>query len=151
MIRLTNIYRGGKILQVDVDFLYVLLAERPPEANISHATMPSPDLHKQFVHRRPYEAWYVVRLQAQESREGVAGEIKFEDTPVGSVYLTKSREVGIFVLKAHQKRGIATLAIEELRRLHPGPLLANVSPGNEVSHQFFTKLGGRIIQTTYQL
>ena len=46
MIRLVDIYRGGKIDQADVDFLYALLAERPPEANISHREMPTPEQHR---------------------------------------------------------------------------------------------------------
>ena len=142
MIRLVDIYRGGKIDQADVDFLYVLLAERPPEANISHREMPTPEQHRQFVHRKPYACWYIIGLQDGDGRQGPGA---------GAIYLTQHREIGIFVLKAHQRRGIASAALEQLRKMHPGPILANVAPLNDTSHQFFRTHGGRVIQTTYEL
>jgi RimJ/RimL family protein N-acetyltransferase len=151
MIRLVDLYRGGKIDQADVDFLYQLLAERPPEANISHRDMPTPEQHKQFVHRRPYAAWYLIEQHGRvdtlpESEPGIPGS-----WPVGAVYLTQAREVGIFVLRVHWGKGHARAALEELRRLHPGPILANVAPGNERSHRFFQAAGGRLISQTYEL
>jgi RimJ/RimL family protein N-acetyltransferase len=134
-MRLVDIYAGG-LSQHTIDVLYKLLAERPPEANISHRDMPTLEQHRQFVTRRPYEAWYFI-----EATPGI----------VGAVYLTHAREIGIFIFAQHQRRGYATLAIEALRRLHPGPLLANVAPGNDRSHEFFFKLGARLIQQTYEL
>ncbi len=32
-----------------------------------------------------------------------------------------------------------------------GRYLANVAPGNEASHKLFAKLGGRVIQYTFEL
>lgn len=142
VIQLHDIYGGHHIKQVDVDFLYDVLKARPPEANISHREMPTPEQHKQFVHRRPYECWYIIQAQSQDGKETVR---------IGSTYITKAREVGIFVLQGYWGTGFAARALELLRANHPGPLLANVAPGNERSHAFFKKAGGRLIQHTYQL
>lgn len=134
-MKLVDVYAGG-LTQHTIDVLYKLLAERSPEANISHREMPTLEQHRQFVTRRPYEAWYFI-----EAEPGI----------VGSVYLTRAREIGIFIFIKHRRRGYATVAIEALRGLHPGPLLANVAPGNDRSHDFFFKLGARLIQHTYEL
>lgn len=151
MIRLIDIYHGGKIDQADVDFLYQLLAERPSEANISHREMPTPEQHRQFVHRRPYEVWYLI-TGAQDARPGLAGPpMGFVPVMLGSAYITKAREVGIFILREHWGKGFARTALEALRAAHPGPLLANVAPLNERSHRFFKAAGGRLIQYTYEL
>ena len=140
--RLVDVYRGGKIDQADVDFLYQLLLERPAEANISHREMPTPEQHKQFVHRRPYAHWYLLGAEDGEGRQG---------PNVGAIYLTQAREVGIFILRDYWGAGYARAALEELRRAHPGPILANVAPGNERSHRFFKAAGGRLISMTYEL
>lgn len=138
MIRLVDVYDGGEAPQQTVDILYRLLAERPPEAAISHRRMPSLEQHRAFVDSRPYEAWYLL-----------------EATPpmgvVGSIYLTKAREVGIFISAGRQGKGYGREAIARLREAHPGRLLANVAPGNHRSIQFFKKMGARHIQNTYEL
>lgn len=131
MTKLVDVYAHPGSLEI----LYELLKERPAEANISHRALPTFEQHRQFVTRRPYEGWYLIEAEAI----------------VGSVYLTKAREVGIFIFQAHQRKGHAEAAISMLREKHPGPLLANVAPGNEKSHAFFLKLGGRVIQHTYEL
>lgn len=123
-----------------IPLLYELLKERPPEASISHRVMPTFEQHRQFVTRRPYEAWY---LLSDDERAGAL---------VGSIYLTKQREVGVFIFKAWQQMGYAARAVAMLQERHPGRLLANVAPGNEHSHHLFErKLGGKLIQLTYEL
>lgn len=117
-------------------YLYALLVERPSEANISHRRLPTPAEHLAFVQSRPYFAWYIVH-------EG--------PTVIGAVYLSKAREIGIFVLREHQGRGWAPKAIAALRKRHPGKCLANVSPENGRSKALFEALGGRLIQQTYEL
>lgn len=117
-------------------YLYALLVERPAEANISHRRLPTPSEHLAFIESRPYLAWYIVQ-------EG--------PMVAGAVYLSKAREIGIFILREHQGRGLAPKAIALLRRLHPGKCLANVAPGNERSKALFEALGGRLIQQTYEL
>lgn len=142
IIQLHDVYERGHIHQVDVDFLYEVLKARPPEANISHREMPTPEQHKQFVHRRPYECWYIVQAQSDDG---------LVTTRIGAIYISKQREVGIHLLEAYWGTGFAERALALLRQNHPGPLLANVAPGNTRSQEFFMKAGGRLIQYTYTL
>ena len=44
----------------DYRFLYNLLKERDPRANISHKKMPTYNEHVMFVSSRPYSKWYVI-------------------------------------------------------------------------------------------
>ncbi len=117
--------------------LYALLEERPPEANISHKAMPSWMEHLRFIASNPYLAWYIVTND--------------DLYPLGSIYLTKQREVGIFIFKACQRHGYATQAIAILRGMWPGKMLANVGPGNTRSAALFERMGARLIQHTYEL
>lgn len=137
MITLRSLYnpRGHAAVE-DVGFLYDLLREREPEAAISHKTMPTVRAHTDFVNRQPYLAWYIVEA---------------EGAPVGAIYITDRREVGIQIQQASRRKGYARQAILALRGLHPGKLLANVAPGNDRSHALFRSMGGRVIQMTYEL
>jgi len=141
MIALRNIYKGEKVEDIDLQLLYDLLAERPPEANISHREMPTFEQHRQFVTRRPYEAWYAI----EHCEDGHA------PIRVGAIYLTRQREVGIFLLSPFHGMGWAREALKILRHAHPGPILANVAPSNIRSHEFFKAAGARLIQYTYEL
>lgn len=131
MIRLVDVYAHPDAVEI----LYRLLSERPAEANISHKAMPSAEQHKSFVYSKPYIAWYII-----EDKE-----------PVGSIYLSKQREVGIFIFGKHQQKGYGREAIAVLRRLHPGRMIANVAPGNHRSIIFFKRMGARHVQNTYEL
>jgi RimJ/RimL family protein N-acetyltransferase len=106
---------------------FQLLKEREPHQNISHRRVPTWQEHCTFIRSRPYEAWYWFTSPA-----GFAA---------GCVYLSKQREIGIGVLKAHRGQGLASQAIQELMRLHPGRFLANINPANEASIALFRKLG----------
>jgi RimJ/RimL family protein N-acetyltransferase len=117
--------------------LYRLLEQRTPEQSIRHREMPTFEQHCAFVRSDPYAAWYLIAL-------GTAGVI-------GSAYLTRAREVGMFIFKGHHDKGYATTALEQLRALHPGPLFANVNPHNEASLRFFQRRGARLIQHTFEL
>lgn len=116
--------------------LYELLLERTPETNISHKGMPSLEGHVKFVDSMPYSKWYLIQT---------------DDAYAGAIYLTDRREVGIFIFKLWQRKGIGKAAIEELLRRHPGNLLANIAPQNERSIQFFEELGAKHIQNTYEI
>ena len=128
------------------DLTWRLLQERPPEANISHVDMPTRQEHDKFVLLFPYEAWYAIA-----SERGVN---------VGTILLTKHNEIGIAILKDHQRRGYAKKAIEVLMRIHvPAPsipgqrssgFLANVAPTNAASIALFDHFG-KGIQWTYRL
>ena len=119
-----------------VDTLYQLLLEREPKQSISHKVMPTLGQHTRFFQSRPYLAWYLM-----ETADGF----------VGAIYLTKQREVGIFVFKDKQSSGLGQQALAQLREKWPGRLLANVAPSNTRSRDFFTKQGGKVAQITYEL
>lgn len=116
---------------------YRLLTEREPSQNISHHTMPTWEEHCAYVGKRPYEAWYWF--------ESPAG---FD---AGCAYLTRQREIGVFVLKAHRRQGLGREAVLEVLRRHPGRILANINPANEPSLRLFTSLGFGQLQVTYVL
>lgn len=129
-----------KIIQVkesDYRFLYKLLSERGSKANISHKKMPSFKQHVQFVSQKPYSKWYIIFLNNKK---------------VGSVYLSKQDEIGIFILTKFKNKGIAKEAINLLvKKNHRQRYLANVSPKNKDSKIFFKKRGFKLIQYTYEL
>lgn len=145
MIELLDVYDSiGAPRGNVVSYLYKLLAERPPEAAISHRTMPKPEEHLAFVRKRPYRAWFMV--------------CRADFRMVGSIYATSKNEIGIHIEKDHQHQGVATQAIAALiAQLAPLPVgrgtwLANVAPQNWRSKALFEKkFGGRIIQLTYEL
>lgn len=118
----------------DVWLLYRLLAERKPEQSISHKGMPDWDAHCRFVSSQPYLAWYLVVHRT---------------TAVGAVYLSKEREIGIAILRAHQRRGYGRAAVEAVMAKHPGPIFANVNPDNEPSRLLWESLGYDVKQVTY--
>ena len=66
------------------ELLYQLLQERTPATNISHREMPTWDAHIRFIQSRPYKAWFII----QE-----------DENPVGSIYLSKTNEIGVFEMK----------------------------------------------------
>lgn len=114
--------------------LYSLLKERQPHQNISHKRMPTWDEHLAFIDSRPYLHWYAIHAYGMLA---------------GAVYLSKQREIGVGVLKAHRGQGLGRAAVVELMRLHPGRFLANINPANEESAKLFKSLGFNIIQHTY--
>src|SRR5574341_2215465 len=124
-MKLVDVYASPEAARV----LYDLLAEREPHQNISHKALPSFDEHCAFVASRPYEAWYLIVDDAAPDERALA--------PVGAIYLSKQREVGLFVFKAHQARGYGRRALAELKLRHSGRLLANIAPDNERSQRFF--------------
>lgn len=121
----------------DVDFLYGILQARidEPHTNISHRAMPSFEEHVAFVASRPYLVWYVIR---------------YGDRDAGAAYISRAREVGIYVLAPYRGKGIAKSALQSLISLHPGPLLANIAPGNTASQAFFSRFGFDLVQYTYR-
>lgn len=126
-----------KVTDLDHKFLFLLLKERDPRANISHLKMPTFSEHVKFVRSKPYTAWYVIKNKNQK---------------VGSIYLSKQNEVGIFLKKELQKHGIGKIALENLIKRHPRKrYLANINPKNTKSRDFFTKNGFKLIQYTYEL
>ncbi len=120
----------------DHDFLYKLLENRNPDANISHKSMPSYDEHVKFVLSEPYSTWYIILVNGEKS---------------GSIYLSKQDEIGLFILNNLQGKGIGNSALQLLIQKNPRKrYLANVNPQNEKSSHFFTKNNFRLIQYTYE-
>ena len=68
----------------DSNFLYELLKQRDPRANISHKKMPSFKQHENFIRSKPYSKWYIIQSSKND---------------VGSIYLSKNNEIGISLLK----------------------------------------------------
>ena len=121
----------------DGEFLFELLKERDPRANISHKKMPSYDEHIKFIKSKPYTRWYII-LKSKER--------------VGSIYLSKNDEIGIFLSKEYQKKNIGNTALVELIRKNPRKrYLANVNPKNKKSSTFFNKNNFKLIQHTYEM
>lgn len=129
------------------EILWELLKERPAYANISHRAMPEWRSHLSFVSRYPYRAWYLI-----ETAYGYAG----------AIYFTRRNEIGIHIFKAHQRKGHATWAVNEVMRMWrphvleprgtvPAGFYANISPGNEQSKEFFRRLGFEFVQETHRL
>lgn len=132
MIKLQSVYRHDDSIKT----LYELLKERDLRHGISHKELPEFDKHRQFVLSNPYQCWYL---------------ILHDDRPVGSIYLSKQREIGVFVFKSEQGNGYATQGVELLMKRWPGRFLANIQPDNEASKRFFERLGFKRIQETYAL
>lgn len=117
--------------------LWELLNQREPYQNISHRKMPTWEEHIAFVESKPYKAWYL---------------IKNDEKWVGAIYLSKMNEIGIFIFKQSQSKGVGKDAVNELMKLHPSErFLANIAPHNIKSINFFEGMGFKMIQRTYEL
>lgn len=126
-----------EVSRSDHEFLYELLKQRDPIANISHKRMPTYQEHKKFVNSKPYKVWYIIYMR---------------DTKTGSIYLSKQNEIGIFLLKEHQGKNIGQTALDLLIEKNPqNHYLANISPRNSKSIKFFKKNKFKLIQYTYEL
>jgi RimJ/RimL family protein N-acetyltransferase len=125
------------VSKTDCPFLYELLKQRDSHVNISHKKMPTYDEHVKFVMSKPYSKWYV---------------IKYNNQSLGSIYLSKQNEIGIFLLNNVQGKGIGQKVLQLIMKKHPRTIyLANINPKNKKSIKFFTKNGFRLIQYTYEL
>src|SRR5215831_7030979 len=123
-IGLVDVYQAQGAAQ----FLYGLMQERPAESAIAHRRLPSFEEHKAFIALKLYRAWCLVEVDGQR---------------VGAVTLTPNNEVGVFILKAFQRRGYARAALQALMKaykplpaiptLRPGHFVANVNPANQAS------------------
>ena len=130
-MRLVDVYSDDRSFAV----LYRLLEEREPDMNVHHTRMPTWAEHTAYVSSRPYIGWYLLEVD---------GSI------VGSVYLTKGCEIGVFIFKEFQGRGYGPEAVRMLMREHPQKcFVANINPRNGRSIGMFEGMGFRHIQNTY--
>ena len=120
----------------DIEFLFDLLKERDSRANISHKKMPTYVEHIKFIKSKPYSKWYIIFKSKQK---------------IGSIYLSKNDEIGIFVSKKFQGKNIGNYTLSELIKKNPRKrFLANVNPKNKKSISFFKNNGFKLIQYTFE-
>ena len=146
----------------DAEFLFDLLNERDPLVNISHKNMPTYDQHTKFINSKPYSKWYIiyVRHNLNEFIGHGSKKItnlnyvtrKYVNKKVGSIYLSKNDEIGIFILKKFQNKNIGEHVLNLLIEKNPKKrYLANINPKNKNSINFFKKNKFRLIQYTFEL
>ena len=120
----------------DVKFLFDLLKERDPRANISHKKMPTYSQHTKFIKSKPYSKWYIILKSKQK---------------IGSIYLSKNDEIGIFLSKKFQGKNVGNFALNELMKKNTRKrFLANVNPKNKKSISFFKNNNFKLIQYTFE-
>jgi len=130
-------FKLRSVKKSDCLFLYELLKERKITTNISHKKMPSFIQHEKFVVSKPYLKWYVINECEKD---------------MGSIYLTKNNEIGLFILKKYQNKKLGFKALTLMIKKHPkSQYLANINPKNRKSIQFFKQNGFKLIQYTYVL
>ena len=121
----------------DAEFLYELLQNRDEIVNISHKKMPNFTEHTNFISSKPYTKWHIVN---------------FGKKKIGSVYLSKQNEIGIFLKNEFRNMGFGKIILDLIIKQNPrNRFLANVNPKNENSQLFFKKNGFKLIQYTYEL
>jgi len=120
----------------DVKFLFDLLKERDPRANISHKKMPTYSQHTKFIKSKPYSKWYIILKSKQK---------------IGSIYLSKNDEIGIFLSKKFQGKNVGNFVLNELMKKNPRKrFLSNVNPKNKKSISFFKNNNFKLIQYTFE-
>ena len=123
--------------ETDHEFLYDLLKNRNPNINISHKKIPTFKEHIKFVNSKPYSKWYIIKQNNEK---------------VGSIYLSKQNEIGLFLQNNVQGKNIGTEALKLLIMKNPKKrILANINPKNKKSIKFFKKNGFKLIQFTFEL
>ena len=124
------------VTNFDVKFLFDLLKERDPRVNISHRKMPTYNQHTKFIKSKPYSKWYIILKSKQK---------------IGSIYLSKNDEIGIFLSKKFQGKNVGNFALNELMKKNPRKrFLANVNPKNKKSISFFKNNNFKLIQYTFE-
>jgi hypothetical protein len=98
--------------------------------------MPSWQQHCDFIGRRPYPAWYL---------------LKCDNDYVGAIYLTATNEIGVSILARWREFNFAPRAVRLLIRKHRhNRYLANINPRNHEWIRMFRQLGFRVVQQTYE-
>ena len=126
-----------QVTKNDALFLYELLKNKDPNANISHKKMPSYDEHVEFVMSKPYTNWYV---------------IEYDKKNVGSIYLSKQDEIGISINNDYEYDQIVKSALELLMKLNQRKrYLANTSSKDVRSQEFLLKNGFTSLEYVYEM
>jgi GNAT superfamily N-acetyltransferase len=138
VIDLEEIYMStGDVSDETAHFLFGLLSERDKITNISHIEMPTFAQHHWFLLTRPYLEWNLIVADGDR---------------VGSIYVSRDHEIGIFILKAYRGKGYGKKAVDKVKERYKGcVLLANINPKNSPSIKMFEEEGFEHIQNTYRL
>ena len=124
------------VTEKDASFLYESLKERTPTITISFK-MPTIEEHEKFIKSKPYKAWYIITENSN---------------PIGNVYLSKTDEIGIFILKKHQGNKFGKRALDKIIMLHPRErYISNINPYNSKGEQFLINNDFRLVQYTFVL
>ena len=127
----------NQVTKNDTLFLYDLLKNKDPNANISHKKMPSYDEHVKFVMSKPYTNWYI---------------IEYDKKNVGAIYLSKQDEIGISVNNDYEYDQIVKPALKLLMKLNQRKrYLANTSPKDVRSQEFLLKNGFTGLEYVYEM
>jgi hypothetical protein len=127
----------NQVTKNDTLFLYDLLKNKDPNANISHKKMPSYDEHVKFVMSKPYTNWYI---------------IEYDKMKVGAIYLSKQDEIGISVSNDYEYDQIVKPALKLLMKLNQRKrYLANTSPKDVRSQEFLLKNGFTSLEYVYEM
>ena len=126
-----------QVTKNDALFLYELLKNKDPNANISHKKMPSYDEHVEFVMSKPYTNRYI---------------IEYDKKNVGSIYLSKQDEIGISINTDYEYDQIVKSALKLLMKLNQRKrYLANVGPKDVKSQEFLLKNGFTSLEYVYEI
>ena len=126
-----------QVAENDMPFLYELLKNKDPNANISHKKMPTYDEHIKFVLSKPYTNWYV---------------IEYDEKNAGAIYLSKRDEIGLSISNDYEYEQIAKTAIKLLIELNPRKrYLVNVSPKDIRTQEFLLKNGFSGLEYVYEM
>jgi len=127
----------NQVTKNDTLFLYDLLKNKDPNANISHKKMPSYDEHVEFVMSKPYTNWYI---------------IEYDKKNVGAIYLSKQDEIGISISNDYEYDQIVKPALKLLMKLNQRKrYLANTSPKDVRSQEFLLKNGFTGLEYVYEM
>ena len=126
-----------QVTKNDALFLYELLKNKDPNANISHKKMPSYDEHVEFVMSKPYTNWYI---------------IEYDKKNIGSIYLSKQDEIGISINNDYEYDQIVKSALKLLMKLNQRKrYLANTSPKDVSAQEFLLKNGFTGLEYVYEM
>ena len=130
---LIDVYRHSNAQKKNL-FLYDLLKTRmdEPHINISHTKMPSPREHTFFISSRPYRCWFIIQV---------------DNEWVGSAYVTKGNEIGVYLLEAHRVDDLAIAITMDLMEM--GGIYINTNPQDTDKIRYIKKMGFKLIQHTY--
>ena len=126
-----------------IEALFMILSKRKNYQKISFKKLPSFKEHKSFVKNHPYRMWFLI--------------IK-DKKYVGTIYLSKMNEIGIFVIKHLEViEPLVDFVIEKYKPLkrkksiRSENFIINISPKDVMFNNIIKDMGAKLIQNTYLL